>query len=210
MNDACAPSPPIPPLAEDLAGGGDPLAPWIADLERRAGHAVVARAARVELLLLDVDGVMTDGGLIREDDGLESKRFHARDTIGLRLLRASGVRVGIVSGRASPTLADRAEEIGVDALHQGVHDKREALARVLDELDISAERTAFVGDDVVDLPPMRRVHFAVAPGDAHPLVKAASHHVLGAGGGEAAVREVSELLMHAHGTLRAALAPYYR
>ena len=206
MDDA---SPAVPPLADDRLTVDDPFAAWLADVERRAGDEVLARAARIELVLLDVDGVMTDGGLIREDDGLESKRFHARDTIGLRLLRASGVRVGIVSGRASRTLADRAEEIGVDALHQGVHDKREALARVLAELAVAPERTAFVGDDVVDLPPMRRVHLAIAPADAHPLVRISAHHVLGRGGGEAAVREAAELLMHARGTLRAAFAPYF-
>ena len=206
MDDAHAP----PPLAADRAAtGADPLGAWLDGLGRRAGSATLARAARVELLLLDVDGVMTDGGLIRGDDGLEHKRFHARDTIGLRLLRASGVRIGIVSGRASRTLADRAEEIGVDALHQGVDDKREALGRVLGELGARAERTAFVGDDLVDLPVMRRVHLALAPADAHPLVRNEAHHVLAADGGRAAVRDACELLMHARGTLRAALAPYY-
>lgn len=199
--------PPAPPLVDERADD-DLLGPWIAALERRAGDAVLARAARVELLLLDVDGVMTDGGLIRGDDGLEYKRFHARDTIGLRLLRASGVKVGIVSGRASTTLADRAEEIGVDALHQGVHDKREALAAVLAALDVTAGRAAFIGDDVVDLPPMRRVHLALATADAHPLVRASAHHVLAAAGGRAAAREAAELIMHARGTLRVALGPY--
>ena len=186
----------------------DTLGPLLVDIERRAGAAVLARAAAVDLVLLDVDGVMTDGGLIRGDDGLEYKRFHARDTIGLRLLRASGVKVGIVSGRASTTLADRAEEIGVDALHQGVHDKREALVAVLAALDVPVERTAFIGDDVVDLPPMRRVRLALATADAHPLVRASAHHVLAAAGGRAAAREAAELLMHARGTLRAALGRY--
>jgi len=201
-------SPTVPDLASDRAGEDDPLAAVLADLERRSGPAVLARAACVELLLLDVDGVMTDGGLIREDDELESKRFHARDTIGVRLLQSSGVQVAIVSGRSSPTLAARARELGVDTLYQGCDDKRDALGRALAATGISAARAAYVGDDVVDLPPMRRVHLALCPADAHPLVRACAHHVLGHGGGEAAVRDACELLMHARGTLRTAYEPY--
>ena len=188
----------------------DPLATLIEGIERHVHPTTLARAARVELLALDVDGVMTDGGLIQGDDGLEHKRFHAHDTIGLRLLRESGVRVAVVSGRASETLANRAREIGVDELHQGIDDKAEALAAIVRSSGVAPERCAFLGDDVVDLPPMRRVHLALCPADAHPLVRALSHHALARRGGEAAVREAAELLMHAHGTLRAALAPYLR
>ena len=186
----------------------DPLAPFLAEIERHAGAAVIARAATVELLLLDVDGVMTDGGLIQSDDGQEHKRFHAQDTLGLRMLQASGVRAAIISGRASETLANRARELGVDELHQGCDDKGEALARIVAEGDVPLERCAFIGDDVVDLPPMRRVHLALCPADAHPLARAHAHHVLARGGGEAAVREACELIMHAQGTLRDALAPH--
>ena len=149
-----------------------------AEIERRSGPDVLARAAAVELLVLDVDGVMTDGGLIQSDDGLEHKRFHARDTLGLRMLRASGVELAIVSGRRSPTLENRARELGVDTLYQDCHDKAGALEEIVTTSGVPLSRCAYIGDDVVDLPPMRRVHLALCPSDAHPLVRACVDHVL--------------------------------
>jgi len=190
------------PPSEDL------LAPLIAEIERHASPEIVARAARIELLFLDVDGVLTDGGLDQGDDGLERKRFHARDTIGARLLARGGVRLAIVSGRASPTLERRAAELGIDELHQGVEAKLGVVERVARSADVPLERCAYVGDDVVDLPPMRRVGLALCPADAHVLVSARAHHVLSRAGGEAALREAAELVLHARGDLRDAHAPY--
>ena len=180
----------------------------IADLGRTIEPDVLSRAAAVDLLLLDVDGVMTDGGLIQSDDGQEHKRFHARDTLGLRMLQASGTGVAIVSGRRSPTLSNRARELGIDTLYQDCHDKVGALEEIAAASGVPLDRCAFVGDDVVDLPPMSRVGLALCPADAHPLVRACADHVLPRGGGEAALRDACELLMHARGTLREALADY--
>lgn len=181
----------------------------IESIEARAGEVVLAKAASIVVFLLDVDGVMTDGGLIQSDDGVEHKRFHAHDTLGLRMLQAAGVRCGIVSGRASPTLTNRAREIGIEIVHQACHDKLSALNAICEANGVEVDRVAFMGDDIVDLPPMRRVGLALSPTDAHPLAVANAHHVLSRGGGRAAVREACELILQAQGNLRDALAPYF-
>lgn len=177
-------------------------------IERSASPTTLARAAGIALVAFDVDGVMTDGALIQGDDALEHKRFHARDTIGLRLLGRAGLKIAIVSGRASSTLENRARELDVDALHQGVDDKLAAFEALAADCGVPPARCAFVGDDVVDLPPMRRAGLALCPADAHPLVRAEAHHALSRRGGEAAVREAAELLLHARGALADAFAPW--
>lgn len=178
----------------------DPLAGVDAD--------VVRRAKAVRLLLLDVDGVLTDGGLRYDDGGGEAKTFNVLDGHGLKLLQGQGVPVGIVTSRQSPLVQRRARELGLTHLRQGCGDKRTALEALLAETRLGADAVAFVGDDVIDLPAMRRVGLAVAVANAHPEVRARAHWTTQKAGGHGAVREVCDLLLAAQGRLDAALAPY--
>ncbi|MBK1692908.1 3-deoxy-manno-octulosonate-8-phosphatase KdsC [Ectothiorhodospira mobilis] len=169
---------------------------------------LLERARAVRLLLLDVDGVLTDGSLFLGDDGQQYKAFHSRDGHGIRLLQDSGVGVGILTGRQSRVVEHRCRELGIAHIVQGRRDKLDALHGLLDAAGVSPEETAFMGDDIVDLPVMRRVILGLAVADAHPLVREQAHHVTTLGGGRGAVREACELIMDAQDTLQATLAPY--
>jgi 3-deoxy-D-manno-octulosonate 8-phosphate phosphatase (KDO 8-P phosphatase) len=154
---------------------------------------------KIGLLLLDVDGVLTTGQVIYSDDGQETKVFNARDGLGIRMLAEAGVRVGIVTGRRSMALVHRCRNLGIDLLRDGIRDKAKALADILAETGVSAAQTAFVGDDLPDLPIMRRVGVPIAVGDAHDMVKQAAVLTTRAKGGQGAVREVSERILRARG-----------
>lgn len=169
---------------------------------------LLERARAVRLLLLDVDGVLTDGSLFLGDDGEQYKAFHSRDGHGIRLLQDSGVDVGILTGRQSRVVEHRCRELGIRPILQGRRDKKDALHELLDIAGVGPEETAYMGDDIVDLPVMRRVALGLAVADAHPLVREHAHHVTTLGGGRGAVREACELIMDAQGTLQATLAPY--
>jgi 3-deoxy-D-manno-octulosonate 8-phosphate phosphatase (KDO 8-P phosphatase) len=168
----------------------------------------MARASRVELLVLDVDGVLTDGSLYLGDNGVEYKAFYSRDGHGIKLLMATGVEVAVVTGRRSAVVADRMAALGVTRVHQGDDGKRPILDRMLREMGIDGERVACVGDDLVDLPMMRACGLAVAVADADPRVLRGAHWRTRSAGGRGAVREVCELILEARGTLSAALAPW--
>lgn len=168
----------------------------------------LARAKGVKLAIFDVDGVLTDGRLYLTDAGEEIKAFSSLDGQGLKMLRASGVRLAIITGRTSKLVVVRAEQLQFDRWLQGVHDKLEAYRELLHEFGLAEEATAYMGDDVVDLPVMRRAGFAIAVPGAPELVRSHAHYVTVARGGEGAVRESSELIMRAQGTLDAQLAPY--
>lgn len=169
---------------------------------------VRARAARVRLAVFDVDGVLTDGRVILGDDGYEYKAFHSHDGHGLRLLQAGGVDVGFITGRTSTVVSRRAEELDVRHLMQGRRDKGEALDELLARTGIAPAEAAFVGDDLVDLPAMRRAGLAVAVANATPLTRARAQYVTAAAGGAGAAREVCELLLAARGSLEAACAAW--
>jgi len=173
-----------------------------------ASPAVLARAARVELLALDVDGVLTDGRLYLGDNGVEYKTFFSRDGHGIKLLMAAGVAVAVITGRRSKVVADRMAALGVTHVYQGDDRKRPVFDRLLAELDIDAARAAYVGDDLVDLPVMRTCGLAVAVADADPRVVARAHWRTTNPGGRGAVREVCELILAARGLLDAALEPW--
>jgi 3-deoxy-D-manno-octulosonate 8-phosphate phosphatase (KDO 8-P phosphatase) len=154
------------------------------------------------MLLLDVDGVLTDGRIWHVPDGgslVEVKAFDVVDGAGIALARRAGLLTGFVSGRSSRTVVERARELMVDEVHLGVRDKVEVLERILEGRSIGSDDVAFVGDDVVDLPAMRRVGFAVAVSNAAAEVKARSAYVTEARGGRGAVREVVELILKAQG-----------
>jgi 3-deoxy-D-manno-octulosonate 8-phosphate phosphatase (KDO 8-P phosphatase) len=168
----------------------------------------VERAKRIKLVVLDVDGVMTDGSLYLCDDGQEYKAFNSQDGLGMKLLKASGVELAIITGRTSNVVVKRAESTGVAHFFQGVEDKLEAFLQLAQELGIDHSECAFVGDDVVDLPPMRRSGLAVTVPAAPALVKQHAHYVTEREGGRGAVRELAELIMRAQGTFDAQMAQY--
>ena len=162
--------------------------------------AVLERARRIRLLVLDVDGVLTDGRLYLSASGEELKVFHVRDGSGLVALQRAGVTVAIVSGRDSPAVTRRAAELGIRHVHQGVADKGAELDRLLAELGVAPEELACVGDDTPDAPMLRRAGLAIGVADAHPALLASAHWVTRAKGGRGAVREVCDLLLSARGS----------
>ena len=167
------------------------------------------RAKRIRLLLLDVDGVMTDGRLGYDGAGREFKFFYARDGIGIRLLQGAGLRVGILSGRRAKVVELRAGELGIDLLLQNVRDKARALEEILKKEKLSPDEICYVGDDLVDLPVLTRVGLAVAVADAAPEVKAAAHILTRKPGGMGAVREVCEILLKAQGKWQEGVQKYF-
>lgn len=153
------------------------------------------RLARVRALVLDVDGVLTDGGLYYGPSGEPLKKFNVKDGMGLRLVREAGIAVAFISGESSSAVVRRAEKLKVVDVFLGVEDKLEALEKVLARRKVDPAEAAYVGDDVNDLPPMRRVGLAIAVADAVPEVRKAAHWVTSRRGGDAAVREVCDNLL---------------
>lgn len=166
------------------------------------------RLQAIRLIAFDVDGVLTDGGLYLTDAGDEFKRFNSLDGHGLKMLKASGVELAIITGRTSRCVELRAKNLGITHLYQGVEKKWEAMQTLLDTLKLKPEVAAFMGDDVVDLPVMRRVALAVTVPNAPQAVRDHAHYLTQREGGHGAVRETCELIMSAQGTLDAQLAPY--
>jgi 3-deoxy-D-manno-octulosonate 8-phosphate phosphatase (KDO 8-P phosphatase) len=160
---------------------------------------VLSRARRVRLLLMDCDGVLTDGRITLIGDSDEQKSFHTHDGHGLVLLHRAGLRSGIISGRTSSVVERRARELGIHFLHQGCRDKIKEFEQVLSEADVKSEEAAYVGDDVVDIPLMMRAGLAVAVADAVEETRAVAHYVTERTGGHGAVREVAELILKAQG-----------
>ena len=159
--------------------------------------SVLARARGVRLLILDVDGVLTDGRLYYGADGAEHKAFHARDGSAMKMLMAAGVPIAIISGRTSAAVARRSAELGVAHLYPGVADKAQALADLVDRSGVAAEHMAHAGDDLADLPLFERTGLAFSVADAHPVVAARADYVTAAPGGCGAVREICDLILFA-------------
>jgi 3-deoxy-D-manno-octulosonate 8-phosphate phosphatase (KDO 8-P phosphatase) len=157
------------------------------------------RARSLEWLLFDVDGVFTDGRLLYGASGEEWKVFHVRDGLGLRLAQRAGLKLGILSGRGNEALDFRARELSIDALIQERSDKDTAFAEFLTERGTAPERVAYLGDDLLDLPVMRRCALSFAPADAVIEVRERADRVLAAAGGAAVVREMCELILRARG-----------
>ena len=162
---------------------------------------ILSKAEQIELVIFDVDGVLTDGGLILGESGNEYKIFHSRDGLGLVMLRESGCHVAVISGRSSGIVSERMTALGIEYVYQDQNDKGKALEDLLGKLSIDAVATAYVGDDLIDLPAMRRVGLAIAVADAHALVIEHAHWTTKEIGGRGAAREVCELIMQAKGTL---------
>lgn len=167
-----------------------------------------SRAARIKLMAFDIDGVMTDGGLHYTDDGREMKTFNVQDGFGLKLMQRAGIQLAIVTGRTSGVVAARAADLGIEHVFQGVGDKQAVVAGLLAELGLSWPEAAFMGDDLIDLPAMLRCGLAVAPANAHDLVRERAHAVTDARGGRGAVREAAEFVLAAQGRLESLIAAY--
>lgn len=157
------------------------------------------RAARIKLLLMDCDGVLTDGRITLLPDGDEQKSFHTRDGHGLVLLHRAGLRSGIISGRTSSAVERRAHDLKISFVRQGTWDKVVQFEEILSAAGTDEAETAFVGDDVTDIPLMQRVGFAVAVADAGAETRAIAHYVTQLPGGFGAVREVAEVILKAQG-----------
>ena len=159
------------------------------------------KLSTIQLLILDVDGVLTDGSLFMGDDGQEYKAFNSKDGHGLRMLQESGIKVAIITGRSSQVVDKRAKDLGIELIYQGRREKGPAFDELLNDTQLLPEHIAYVGDDVVDLPVMVRCGLAISVQDAHSYVKQHSHWVCNNGGGRGAVREVCELILEANNIL---------
>ena len=162
---------------------------------------ILAKAKRVELIIFDVDGVLTNGALILGDHGNEYKMFHVRDGFGLVMLRNSGCHIAAISGRSLAVASQYLTELGIEYIYQNQTDKNQAFEDLLSKLKLEAQAAAYVGDDFIDLPVMDNAGFAIAVADAHPQVIKAADWTTKAKGGHGAAREVCELIMQARGTL---------
>jgi len=167
------------------------------------------RAKPIKLLLMDCDGVLTDGQLELLENGDEQKTFHARDGQGISLFHRAGWKTGIISGRTSSAVERRAQDLRMAYVRQYAKDKIEALEEIMAAAGVSADECAYIGDDVADIPVMRRVGFAVAVADAVEETKQAAHYVTELKGGRGAVREVADLILKAQG-LWEELMKHYR
>jgi 3-deoxy-D-manno-octulosonate 8-phosphate phosphatase (KDO 8-P phosphatase) len=170
--------------------------------------AVVKAAKNIRLLLLDVDGVLTDGRLYYGNSGEELKAFNIQDGLGIKLLQQSGIRVGIITGRRSALLKRRAVELSLSPLIQGREDKWSALSELMESLDVSLEEIAFVGDDLPDLAVINRVGLGITPANGNAAVASQALWQTQKMGGDGAIREVAELILEAQNKLDPLLATF--
>lgn len=163
----------------------------------RVNVAHIERIRRIRLMLFDVDGVLTDGKIIYLDNGVEMKMFDVQDGHGMKLLMRSGIEVGLITGRYCKTVERRAEEIGIRYVYQNAKVKMEALEQILSATGFSEEEVGYMGDDLIDIPVMRRVGWAVTVPNANFHVFPYAHHITQKSGGNGACREVCEILLKA-------------
>lgn len=180
------------------------------DSNQKAMAQVLEKAKKLKLLILDVDGVLTDGRLFFDNEGTEYKCFHARDGHGIKLLRQTGVEVAIISGRHSNSVALRMKSLGIGYVYQGHENKQSAFVELLEKTGITPEQAAHVGDDLLDLPIMMRVGLAIAVNDANFAVKERADWCTTLPGGQGAVREVCDFIMQAQGNFDNVLNAYLK
>lgn len=169
---------------------------------------ILTRARNVRLVIFDVDGVLTDGRLVFNAQGEETKAFHSRDGHGIKLLMEAGIEVGVITARSSPAVEHRMKGLGIPHVFQGQHDKRSTYLELIDRLGLTHEQVAYMGDDVIDLPVLSRVGFATTVQDAPSVVKRHCHWIAEHGGGQGAARDLCDLILEAQGKLDALLARY--
>lgn len=165
---------------------------------------VFQRAAQIRLLICDVDGVMSDGLIYMGNQGEELKAFNVRDGYGIRCLITSGIDVAIITGRSAKLVENRAKTLGITHLYQGQSDKLVAFEKILKDVSLMPEQVAYIGDDLIDWPVMKKVGLAVAVADAHPLLLPKAHYVTQIAGGRGAVRELCDLILQAQDKLEGA------
>ena len=178
-------------------------------MNRSIDQKMVEKIKPISYLILDVDGVMTDGKIIIDDLGNETKQVHVRDGHGLKLLMRVGIDVILITGRTSKVVEHRAQELGIQEVHQGSKDKIDVLQKIMARRDIAGEQIAYIGDDVVDIPVFRQVGFAVAVADASEDAKKAADYITVNGGGKGAVREICELILKVQGKWNDVMSRYY-
>ena len=169
---------------------------------------LVNRAKQLKLLVLDVDGVLTEGELILIGEDLEAKRFFIHDGMGIIFLRSAGIKVAIISGRVSPMVRRRAQELKIDEVSEGFFFKQDGIEAMLKKLDLEPHEVAYVGDDIHDVPAMKLVGLPISVANARPEAKEHSVYVTTAAGGHGAVRELSEWLLELRGEKEAIFAQY--
>jgi 3-deoxy-D-manno-octulosonate 8-phosphate phosphatase (KDO 8-P phosphatase) len=169
---------------------------------------ILQKARKIRLLLLDVDGILTDGRILFDTKGREMKFFHVHDGQGIRWLLSEGIQVGLLSGRSSGAVEMRAKELGISFLFQGIEDKMNIFEKLLQKTKLDQEQVAFMGDDLIDLQLLKNVGFSISVKNGHPLVQNEVDYVTSATGGYGAVREVSEIICKAQGKWEAILRNY--
>jgi 3-deoxy-D-manno-octulosonate 8-phosphate phosphatase (KDO 8-P phosphatase) len=157
------------------------------------------RCRPIRLILSDVDGVLTDGGIVFDNQGIETKRFNVRDGLGIRLWQKAGYRFGLITHRSSHIVKMRVAELGIEVVRQGIDDKLSAMKGILSELRLTPAQTCYIGDDLPDLPVVGAVGLGVAVADACSELREAAHYTTVLGGGAGAIRETVELVLHAQG-----------
>jgi 3-deoxy-D-manno-octulosonate 8-phosphate phosphatase (KDO 8-P phosphatase) len=160
--------------------------------------ALKERASGIRMLILDVDGVLTDGKLYFDHSGNEMKAFNTRDGMGMKALQKVGIEIAVITGRKSEAVSKRMDQLGVQHVYQGREDKLDAFLDLLEKTGLDAQQTCFAGDDWIDLPVLMRVGLAVSVADAEERVKQQAHWVTGRKGGDGAVREICNLILAAH------------
>jgi 3-deoxy-D-manno-octulosonate 8-phosphate phosphatase (KDO 8-P phosphatase) len=171
---------------------------------------ILEKAKNIRLVIFDVDGVLTDGSLYLTDSGEEIKAFNSHDGHGIKMLRASGVNIALITGRQSRCVDLKAKDWGVSIVYQGAKSKLPVFEAMLKDQGMDASACAYMGDDLIDLPVMLRCGLAITVPAAPAFVKRHAHHVTHLDGGRGAVREICELIMHAQETLDAQLATYLK
>lgn len=164
-------------------------------------ESVFEKARSIKVLITDIDGVLTDGGIIYDDNGIEYKKYNVKDGLIVQHLRKAGFLVGAITGRTSPVVESRCEELKFDFHYHGIKDKGRKLAEVLEIMEVAVEEVAFIGDDLIDLPVMSRVGLVFAPADALPYVKGVAHYTSSFAGGQGVFREIADILLHSKGQL---------
>lgn len=166
------------------------------------------KARKIRLLLLDVDGILTDGRILYDQDGREIKIFHVHDGQGIRWLQQEGIDVGFLSGRSSRSVEMRGKELGISFLFQGIKDKMKIFEKILQKTRLASEQVGYMGDDFIDLALLKKVGLSVSVINGHPLIRKKVNYVTKAAGGYGAVREVSEFIIKAQGKWDVILEKY--
>ena len=177
-------------------------------MQKNFSEAVFSKAKAIKLLICDVDGVMTDGRLFFGDHGMEYKAFHSRDGLGIMMLQRSGIPLAVITARTSDVVAHRMKNLKIDLVFQGQLNKVQAFEEICQQLDLSPEQVAYVGDDLVDLPVMKKVGLSIAVADSHERVRHFADWTTQHNGGQGAVRDVCELLMESQDTLEEQFSVY--